>query len=400
MNTVRTATRLLVLGLRLLLARPLAAALNLGLLTLGLAAICFVMLVAHQVDQAFERDLTGIDLVVGAKGSPIQLILTGVFHIDAPTGNIALSEVQALARDPRVGQLMPLSLGDSFQGFRIVGSTPDYIRHYGATLAQGQVWSGPMQAVLGAKVAAATGIGTGAHFAGAHGLGGGGRGHVDTPYSVSGVLQPCGCVLDRLVLTATESVWEVHEHAGSAAEPAREVTLALIRYSSPLAAASLPRFVNSSTAMQAAAPALEISRLLRLVGVGTDVLRGFGAVLLLTAGLSVFIALWSAVHERRHDLAMLRMLGASPAMVAGLVLCQALWLALVASALGLLGGHLLAALVGYALEQQKSITLGGWIWVPGELWIVAVALLVAGLAAMLPSWSAYRVDVAQLLNAR
>jgi putative ABC transport system permease protein len=397
----------IALSLRYLFSQPLAACLNLLLLSLGLAAITFVLLTRAQIDRAFERDLAGIDAVVGAKGSPMQLILAGVFHLDVPPGNIPLAEVQALARDARVARLIPLSLGDSLRGFRIVGTTPDYPAHYGATLAQGRWWTQPMEAVLGVQVAQATGLQPGDSFAGAHGLGEGGDVHAAVPYQVSGVLAPCGCVLDRLVLTATESVWQLHEasHAEDeeerrAMEEEREVTLALVQYRSPLAAVTFPRYVNSSTSMQAAAPAVEITRLLRMVGVGADVLRGFGAVLLLTAGLSVFIALWNAVRERAPDLAMLRMLGASPTRVAALLLCEALWLAVLASLIGLAGGHLLTGLLGFFLQAEKSLTLSAWQWVGEEAWVPVIATGVAGLAALLPTLSAYRVEAGQLLNSR
>ncbi|MBX9610021.1 MAG: ABC transporter permease [Burkholderiales bacterium] len=393
------------LSFHYLWSRPLAAALNLLLMTLGVASITFVLLVSDQVDRAFERDLAGIDLVVGAKGSPLQLILAGVFHIDVPPGNVPLEEVQALAQNPQVAQLIPLSLGDSFRGFRLVGTTPDYIRHYGATLAQGAAWSAPMQAVAGAQAARSAGLQVGDRFVGSHGLGGGGHAHGDHPYTVRGVLAPCGCVLDRLILTATESVWQVHETATAtddedrqALQAEREVTLALLRYKSPLAAVTLPRFVNASTSMQAAAPAVEITRLLRMVGVGTEVLRGFGAVLLLTAALSVFIALWNAVRERQADLAMLRMLGAPPRRLGALLLCEALWLAVLASVLGLLAGHLLTGLVGSLLQAEKSLPVVGWAWVAAEAWIPVAALAVSALAALLPALGAYRVDAASLLH--
>ncbi len=399
--------QLAILSLRYLWSRPLTAALNLLLLTLGLASITLVLLVSEQVDRAFERDLAGIDAVVGAKGSPMQLILAGVFHIDVPPGNIPLADAQALQANPQVAQLIPLSLGDSFRGFRIVGTTPDYITHYGAQFAAGVVWAGPMQAVVGAQAAQAAGLAPGAKFIGSHGLGGGGHEHGDNPYTVAGVLAPCGCVLDRLILTATESVWQVHEKATAvdeedrrALEAEREITLALIRYKSPLAAVTFPRFVNTTTDMQAAAPAVEVTRLLRMVGVGTDVLRGFGAVLLLAAALSVFIALWSAVRDRRADLALLRMLGAPPRRVAALLAFEALWLALLACVLGLTVGHLLTGLVGWLLQSQRSLPITGWIWVPAEAWVPVAAVVVAALAALIPALSARRVDVAQLLNTR
>lgn len=396
--------RLLALAWRYLWARPLATVLHLVLLTLGLASVTFVLLVTEQVRRSFERDLAGVDLVVGAKGSPMQLILSGVFHIDAPTGNIKLADLQALAARPQVAQVIPLSLGDSFRGFRIVGTTPEWLQHYRLATVEGRAWAAPMETLLGARAARDLGLRPGDRFVGGHGLGAGGRTHGDTPYVVTGLLGPCGCVADRLILTSTESVWQVHEEHGSADEHAeeaeREVTMGLVRYRTPLAAVSLPRFVNSETNMQAAAPAVELTRLLRMLGVGSEVLQGVGAVLLLTAALSVFIALWSAVRERRADLAMLRMLGASPAKLAALLLAEALWLALLASLLGLGLGHLLAAATGAALAAQQSLPVTGAIWLPQEAWVPAVALATAGAAALIPAISAYRVDVAQLLQRR
>jgi putative ABC transport system permease protein len=391
-------------------ARPLAAALNVLLLALGLASINFLLLVQHQVQASFERDLQGIDAVVGAKGSPLQLILAGVFHIDVPSGNIALADVKELAKNPQVKKLIPISIGDSFAGYRIVGTTPDYAAHYGAPLASGQMWTKPMQAVAGHSAAQAMqglGIKLGAQFVGNHGLGAKGHAHGEAPYTLVGVLAPCSCVIDRLILTATESVWQVHEKATAldaddqkALEEAREVTMALIEYSSPLAAVSFPRFVNTTTDMQAAAPAIEITRLFRMMGVGTDVLRGFAAVLLLIATISLLIALWNALRERQADWAMLRMLGAPPHRVAGVLVWQALILTLAGCVLGLALGHLLTGLVGYWLAADRSLPITGWIWLPEQAWVLAGAVLMALVAALLPVWAAYRLDVLKILQSR
>ena len=388
-------------------SRPLAAALNLLLLSLGLASITLVLLVNHQIQQAFARDLAGIDVVVGAKGSPLQLILSGVFQIDTPTGNVPLADVQTLQANPQVAKLIPISMGDSFKGYRIIGTTPDYLSHYAGVMASGALWQAPMQAVLGAKVARDTGLRVGDSFVGSHGLGGGGHAHGQTPYTVTGVLAPSGSVMDRLILTPTESVWRVHEKdtALDAAdqkilEEEREVTLALIQYRSPLAAVTFPRFINTSTNMQAASPALEVSRLLGLIGIGADVLRAFAGVLLLTAGVSVFIALWSAVRERRADLALLRMLGAAPRQLAALLWCEALWLALLATLLGLALGQGVAALLAVALDVDKSISLAALNWPVALLSVPALALGVAVASALLPTWEAYRVSVLELLQSR
>ncbi len=392
---------------RFLWSRPLGAALNLLLLSLGLASITFLLLVSHQLSQAFERDLAGIDVVVGAKGSPMQLILAGVFHLDVPPGNVPLQAVKALETHPMVASVVPISLGDNFQGFRIVGTSPAYLTLYQANLKQGRVWAAPLQVVLGATAAQKLGLGLGAQFAGSHGLGAGGHAHGDSRYTVTGILEPTGSVLDRLILTDSASVWQVHEDASAlddedrqVMQDEREVTMALIRYKTPMAAMTFPRYINTQTKMQAAAPALEITRLLAMLGIGTDVLRAFAGVLLLTAGLSVFIGLWNAVRERRADLALLRMLGAPPARVAALLLSEALWLGLMAGVLGLLGGQGFAALIGVMLQLDNSLLIGGLAW-PLSLWVVpCLALSISMAAALLPTLGAYRISVLELLQSR
>ena len=389
----------------MLLARPGAAMLNALLLALGVASITVLLLVSTQMERSFEKDLAGVDVVVGAKGSPLQMILAGVLHVDVPAGNIPLEAAQELAKDPRVKQLIPLSLGDSYEGARIVGTTSEYVNLYQGKMAKGQSWTKPMQAVVGADLADKLLIND--QFAGSHGLGGGGELHDKSKYTVVGQLQRCRCVLDRLVLTSTESVWQVHEKEialdeadKKALQEEREITFGLIQYASPLAAVSFPRFVNQSTELQAAAPAIEITRLFRMLGVGTQVLQAFAAVLLAVAAISLWMSLTAALRERRGDLAMLRMLGASPAKVAGLLLIETLLLALAGWAIGVLLGHLLTSLVGYLLEAEKSLVVSGLLWLPQELLLLAGVLLLSVLAVAWPLREAYRQDVLKQLNAR
>lgn len=402
------------LAWRYLWSSPLTTALNLLLLTLGLAAVTFVLRASAQVEAGLRRDLASLDLVVGAKGSPMQIMLAGVFHLDSPTGNIPLSTLQALKQQPLVAQAVPLSLGDSYQGHRIVGTTPEYLDLYAAHFAHGHVWAAPMQAVLGAEVARRSGLAVGDRFAGSHGLGEGGEAHADRQFEVVGVLAESGSVLDRLVLTDIASVWAVHAgHAGAhetnpANEPneavhddgdAREITLALVRYRSPLGAALLPRWVNAQQGLQSAAPALETARLMRLVGAGTEVLQGFGIVLLVAAGLSVWVALLHAVRARQGDLAMLRMLGAPAHRIATLIALEALMLAGMALLLGLAAGHGLVMLLEHLLAQRQSLRLGA-MGVSEAEWLVP--LLASGMAlaaAAWPAWRAYRLDVTTLLQA-
>ncbi len=384
------------ISLAYLRAKPLATALNLLLLALGIATITVLMLATQQIEERMGRDARGIDMVAGAKGSPMQLVLSAVFHLDAPAGNIPLADAMALARHRLVKRAIPLALGDSYKGFRIVGTNHDYPAHYGARLAEGSLWTKPMEAVLGADAARATGLRVGAKFAGAHGVGAGGEEHEEEPYEVVGVLAPTGTVIDRVVLTSVESVWEVHEHGKPPSGP-REITALLIQYASPLAVATLPRAVNAGPTLQAASPAYESARLFRMLGVGVEVLRAFGFVLVLAAGLSVFIALTNALQERRYDLAVMRMLGASRAKLMGLLLVEALVLSAAGALLGLALGHALMELLGAALRAAQQVPVTGWTWAASELWLIVLALGVGALAALLPAWRASRAEVAPVL---
>lgn len=386
-------------------ARPLHTALSLILLSLGVATIVLLLLVVGQLEERMNRDAAGIDLVVGAKGSPMQLILAGIYHLDAPTGNVPLAAAQSLTKNRFVRKAMPLALGDSWKGYRIVGAGHEYPNHYAAAMAAGRLWEKPMEAVLGAEVAARTGIGVGGKFVGAHGVGGEGDEHKEAPYTVVGVLKATGSVLDRLVLTGIESVWHVHEeHQGpqddadrKAMEADREVTVVLLQYASPLAAATLPRQINSKSELQAASPAVETARLFRIIGVGAEALRAFAIVLMIAAGLSVFIALYTALEERRYDLAVMRTLGASPRRLFGLLLLEGLGLALVGALIGVGLGHLFASLLGAWLESQQQYPVSGLVWREDELWLAAAALAVGFVAALLPAWRAYRTDVSRTL---
>ena len=387
-------------------ARPLGTLLNVLLLALGVGTIGFVLIVNGQIGDSLNRDAQGIDLVVGAKGSPIQLILAGIFHLDAPTGNIPLKSAEELAKNPLIKRVIPLSLGDSFRGYRIVGTSPDYVGLYGGTLAVGRMWKDKMEAVLGSTVAAKTGLGVGDRFVGSHGLTEGGPVHGDSVYTVVGVLKPTGTVLDRLVLVNTESVWFVHE--GKITDPEeqkviaaeRQVTVLLMQYASPLAAVSLPRKINTETDMLAASPAYESARLFRMIGVGADVIKAFGGVVLATAALSLFIALYHALNERAYDIAVLRTLGARPipdradddgggAHAGGVG-----WRARLAA--GACAGRDSCRVDGAAGERAHQCMgiLGE------ELWLLVPALLAAALAALLPSWRAAHADISATLARR
>lgn len=387
--------------------KPLSTALNLLLMAVGIAMMSFVLSASRQLEDNALRDAQGIDLVVGAKGSPLQLILSSIYHIDVPTGNIPLAAQAQLTQNRMVKKVIPLALGDSYQGFRLVGTNADYIAHYNATLAAGKLFNAPLQAVFGAQAAARTGTVVGAQFTGSHGLARGGEEHKEAPFTVVGILKPTGTVLDRLVLTPVESVWRVHEIVNGidvsdkeekeAMDAERELTALLVQYASPLAAISMPRMVNSQSELQAAQPAFEAAKLFHLLGAGIDVLRGIAAIVLAAAALSMFVALYNALEERKTDLAILRTLGAQPFKLLLLLLTEGLLLALAGALLGWVLGHVAVDVLGRLLSDDQNLNLSGWFVVPEEAWLALVAIGVGLLAALLPAMRAYRTEIAATL---
>jgi putative ABC transport system permease protein len=442
---------LLALSLSYIRHRKLNTFLHTLLLSFGVGMILYLLLVMHQLEKAMTANAKGINLVVGAKGSPLQLILNAIYHIDNPTGNISLKEANQIAANKRmVKKSIPLALGDNYQSFRIVGTTRDYPQHYQAQLAKGDWWKGNFEVTIGSQVARQLRLEVGSTFFGSHGLAANDdHAHEEHAYKVTGILQPSGSVIDRLILTNIESVWEMHEAHGPEPAPAahtenqaapehehegeaqpgesgphaeehtpqnghehgaqasagtaqttetdEQITALLIEYATPMAALTMPRLINSQTALQAAAPAAEIVRLFSLIGVGAEVVTYFAYSLILIAGLSIFIALYSAMKERRYDLAIMRTLGASKTWLFTHILLEGLLLAFLGAAVGFLLGHGAVALTGQALDAASQVSLTGWIWLPVEGVILLLVMLVGLIAALLPAWQTYRIDISQTL---
>ncbi len=397
--------------------------LNILLLAFGVGIIIFMLLILHQLETRFTNNGKGINMVVGAKGSPLQLILSSIYHIDYPTGNIPLSEANIISNNKRyVKKAIPLALGDSYEGFRIVGTNKDYVEHYEAEISDGRVWEKNMEATIGSDIAKITGLEVGSTFSGSHGLQQDSiLEHKEQQYEVVGILKPSNTVLDRLILTNVESVWMVHEgHGGKKkatktnlsdtthhkkaqktgmqkAEDEKEITALLVVYRNPLAAINLPRIVNAQSSLQAAAPAIEIARLFGLIGVGVEVIQYFALIIILIAGLSIFIALYSALKERQYDLAIMRTLGASRFTLFTQIIMEGLLLAFLGFCIGFVLAHGAVELTGRLMDTSSQILITGFLFLESEIVVLLVVLWVALLASLLPAIQTYRIDISKIL---
>ncbi len=418
------------LSLRNMTSRPLSTTLSLVLLTLGVGMIALLLQVNRHIQQQMENNVRGIDMVVGAKGSPLQLILSAVYHIDAPTGNIALHEAERLQNNRLVASGIPLSYGDSYQGYRIVGTDHQYPKLYVATVVEGQLWQAPFEVTVGATVANLLNLKIGDNFVGAHGLTEGGEVHDEHAYQVVGIFDYTNSVLDQLILTATESVWAAHHHEEESDttasteneshaheegekdpehheyeegeehhehEEAREITAMLVKFRSPMGMVQLPRRVNEDTNMQAAVPAYEISRLFSLMGVGVDTLSTIALVIMAVSGLSVFISLFNALKDRQYEMALMRTYGASRWQLVGLVLQEGLLLTLAGFSLGILVSRLGLWLISGLMEASYHYSFSGWGWMAEEWWLLASALAIGLLASLIPAIRVFRINISKTL---
>jgi len=474
------------LALANLTLSPLSSVVNVLLLALGTASIAVLLLANQQLTATLERNAAGIDLVIGAKGSPLQLVLAGIYHADVPPGNIGFEEVQKWNAHPMVNSAIPLSIGDSYQGHRIIGTTPDFVNLYDAKLETGDLWARPFEAVIGARVARATGLEIGETFSGSHGLVSSNNRHDDTPYRIVGQFAPTQSVFDNLIITSTQSVWQMHNQNGHGAgdkdhklnphghddqheiatdkqdehdahheqgdhdspadheaqsehdrhetptaphdkphtqephrqlenenehhldgnrqdnaepvESGQEVTLLLVTLASPMGVLTLPRAVNAEPGLQAASPAYELTRLLQIVGIGVSWLNAFAIVLVISAALSIFAALYASLRTRRHDLAVLRCLGASRRELFLLLLAEGFLLTTAGIIAGLCLAHGGMTLLGQWLGDAQGLSITGWTWAQEEFWLVLGLLSTGIFTAIIPAWQAYQTDVARTLS--
>jgi putative ABC transport system permease protein len=217
---------LIKLSFQNLLYKPLNLVLSLLLFALGIGLISLMFILNKQITQKFENNLAGIDLIIGAKGSPLQLVLNGLYHIDAPTGNISLKEAEPFLNSNHtlIKTAIPLSLGDSYKGFRIVGTTMDFPALYNAILSAGAWWQKPLEVTIGSSVASALHLKIGDTFISSHGLTTDEfNEHGHDPYTIVGIIKTTGSVCDQLILTSPESIWEVHEHLNQKKDTLHEV---------------------------------------------------------------------------------------------------------------------------------------------------------------------------------
>ncbi|WP_421810645.1 ABC transporter permease [Flagellimonas sp.] len=317
--------------------KPLYTFLSILILSVSIALLLAIQQMEASFKQQLENNLGNIDMVVGAKGSPLQLVLSSVLHIDNPTGNISFEEAQKLSKNPLVKMAVPISYGDNYKGYRIVGTTNNFSILYQATLEQGRTMEKPMEVVLGAAVAERLDLNIGDTFLSSHGLAEKNDHDHEEPLTVVGIYKPTHKILDRLIVTDLNTIWDVHHHEVAPNDiHEKEITSLLVTFRSPMGFLTLPRNINSNTTMQAALPKYELERLYQFTGVGVKTVTWIAYIILIISCITIFISLYRMVRDRAFDLALMRTYGANVRQLVKMVAYEGLLIVGIAFIVGIL----------------------------------------------------------------
>ncbi len=441
--------------------KPLNTLLSIVLLSFGIGIITLMLLLEKQLGEKFNRNIKDIDFVLAAKGSPLQSILANVYHVDVPTGNIKVADAERIIKNPMVELAIPLAYGDNYEKWRIVGTNHFYPEHYGCTLKEGQLFEQPFEATIGSLVAKETGLKMGSTFTSSHGFDNANDEghHHDKPYTVVGIFEQSGCVIDNLILTPVESTWMVHEThevdeektkhetasaiheeivpedihdtdldlpepnnsnteglsgdevmkqmaaesnmimpgRGKKKDDHREMTAYLIIKRNRGAFGLLSNMTKDTT-MELANVAVQNNRLLNNFGIGMDTILAIAILISIISFISIFISLYNSLKERKYELALMRTMGASRAKLFSLILLEGLLLVVLGYLVGVILSRVGLLILGGLVKENFHYSISDMGITFPELVLLGVTLLVGVVASLLPALRALQIDISKTLS--
>ncbi len=404
--------------------KPLNTTLSILLLMSSVAIITVLILLQKQFEEQFSSNADDIDLVLGAQGSPLQLVLSSVYQMDAPTGNINYAEAKTWMQNPFVKSAIPLAYGDNYLGFKILGTTPDYLAKFGGTVENGKMFADTFEVVIGCEIATKLQLKVGDTFFGSHGDAKEGEKHEEAAYKVVGIASKTGKVVDNLILCNIQSVWamhETHDHEEEAhphgevghvhvegdehheeavlSEEGKEITAVLIKFRNKMGIVLWPRMIAQNTKMQAASPAIEINRLFTLFGIGLEALQYLAYGIMLISGISIFIALFNTLKERKYEFALLRIQGASRLQLLQAIVIESLVLCVIGFLFGTVLGRIALMFISKSSDEAFKIAFNPleFVWEKEGI-LFLVTIFVGLLAALIPAVKAYRLNISKTLS--
>jgi putative ABC transport system permease protein len=416
---------ILLLAMKSLRNRFITVALTVLSISLSLTLLLGVERVRTESHHSFTNTIAGVDLLVGARSGPIQLLLYAVFHIGHATNNLSWQSYEEIKALPEVQWTIPISLGDSHRGYRVVGTTPAFFDHftYGARqplrIERGDPFDDLYDAVIGAETARRLGYEVGDTLVIAHGAGEVSFiEHGDKPFTVAGILAPTGTPVDRAVYVSLEAIEAIHiDWRGGAPLPGvsisadqarrldltpRVITAFMVKLKSPIATFTVQRFINQYPAepLTAILPGVALQQLWELIGVAEKALFAV-SIFVVVVGLSgMLTALLTSLNERRREMAILRSVGARPIHIFGLMIGEAVLVTSMGIALGVALLYLMFIIAQPLLLSRLGLYLGISMISPFE-WLLIVLVWLAGLlVGIIPAWRIYRLALMDGLSVR
>jgi putative ABC transport system permease protein len=392
------------------------------LLALGYASISLLINFSQSFNQKLQNDSKAIDIVVGAKGSPLQLILSTIYHADIPNGNISYEDATKISKLKDVKNSLFIGLGDNYNNSRIVGTEAKFLEFYNIKILSGSNIKNTFDAVIGSNVAKNNKLKIGDEFFGAHGVSGysandkSGDEHKEFAYKVVGILEESGSITDNLIFTPIESVWKIHsnhqhnQHDENVAEhnkahdheheieQSHDVTAVLLQLKTPVAIYNLPRIINAKTNLLAANPAFEATRLFDLLSFNTKLLKAFSYIIVASAIFMILISLYSNLKDRAFDYAVIRAMGGSKLFIAKNTMLECLIITVLGLAIGLLFVILAIGFLPNISAQFNGLNLHANLFSNEQIILLGSILGLAILASLIPAITAYKVDIAKNLQ--
>ena len=402
------------LSIKNIFNKPLSSLITVVLLGLGIGIISLLIQLNSLIKDQMENNLRGIDMVVGAKGSPLQLILSSVYHIDSPTGNISFKEAQKISNNKMVGSSIKLLYGDNHKGFRIVGTEKKLVELYKGKIKKGNEWNNPYEVLVGSKVYKKLKIKIGDSLISSHGLRETGPSHSEKSFKVVGLLETSNSVLDQLIITSPESIWDIHsthghedDHEGDHEDEDedededenenKEITAMLIKFKSPMNIIQFPRQINENTNLQAAVPSYEISRLFKLFGFGIETLTYLAYLIIIVSGFSLFINLFNSMNEKKYEMAFIRTLGASRFQLSRMIIFESFILTILGFIIGLLFSRFGVMFTSFLIDKNINYNLNTIEILNQEYWLFGLSILIGLMASIIPALQVYKMNISKIL---
>lgn len=400
--------------------RSLSTVFTIFSVMLGVALVIAIMILRRESEEAFNQTAAGYELIVGPKGSSLQLTLNTVYQLGLPIQNMPLKTYELLKNDKRVKTAIPYVLGDNFKNARLVGTVQEiftefeYKKGLKYKLRDGHFFTKDFEAVIGHDASQRTGLKTGDTFTGSHGIESyeGADTHDEFQFKITGILEKTFTPVDRVIFVSMNSIWKIHnlseDETGSNADTAAHkhyentITSILLKLKNPVYFDLVRRQINDNKYeginAQAVLPVFEIKQLFDIIGNINSILLVIAYLVIFVAAVSILVSLYNSMNERKRDIAIMRSLGAGKFIILKIIIFEGAAISLAGASAGIILGHFVIIILKNKISDIAGIQISGTAFSIYEIYILLGTFVLGVIVSIVPALKAYKTDVAANLN--